>query len=143
MISQKCLGVNDISSIVQISSLITNGFPLRALAPGTRSDDFMWWFLNCWMRCGPAGQRRSGCRRDRTRAALHAARRNALVDPLRGWSDRIFTHHDPEDLDGVRSAATSLGDLQAVERPAIRRQDPRYCRPLFVAAQPGACAQCR
>ena len=75
--------------------------------------------------------------------ALDADRRNTLIDPLHGWSHRIFTHDDPQDLDGVRPAAASLGDLQAFERSALRRQGPRYCRPLFVAAQPGAGPQCR
>ena len=32
---------------------------------------------------------------------------NTLVDPLHGWSHRIFTHDDPQDLDGVRPAAAS------------------------------------
>ncbi len=96
----------------------------------------------CWMRCGLAGHARSMT--IRLPPSLSASLRSTPTDATH-WSirsmagvHRIFTHDDPQDLDGVRPAAASLWrPSQAFERSALRRQGPRYCRPLFVAAQPG------
>src|SRR3954447_6655758 len=41
------------------------------------------------------------------------------------------------------SAATSLAELQAFQRPAVRGQSSRHRRSLFVTAKSGAGAQCR
>lgn len=50
-------------------------------------------------------ERRSGRRRDRTNVADDASRRDALVDPLDGCGNWLFSHHDPPNVDGVRLAA--------------------------------------
>ena len=50
----------------------------------------------------------------------------------------LSPHHDPAHLDGVRFAASPQRDLQAVNRSFVRRQGPRHCRALPVAARPCA-----
>ena len=44
--------------------------------------------------------------RDRADVAYNAVRRDALVDPLDGYGNWLFTHHDPPNVVGVRLAAT-------------------------------------
>ena len=45
------------------------------------------------------------------------------------------------DLDSFRVAASSFADIQAFQRSAVRRQGPRHCRSLSIAAQSRAGAQ--
>ena len=45
------------------------------------------------------------------------------------------------DVGGVRLAAAPQPDVQAVGRPAVRRQGARYRWSLPFAAEPGACSQ--
>ena len=54
-------------------------------------------------------------------STLHAKRCDTLVDPLDGWGDRLLAYDDPPDLDSLRAAAASLGDVQTVQRPIVRR----------------------
>ena len=49
----------------------------------------------------------------------------------------------PADMGGLQRAAAPLGDLQALQRPALRGQGPRHHRPPSVAAGPRAGALCR
>ena len=53
---------------------------------------------------------------------LYSAPRDAtpLVDPFDGQGGRSFPHYGSPNLDGVQSATASFGDLQAVERSAVR-----------------------
>jgi hypothetical protein len=66
-----------------------------------------------------------------------------LVHPVHGDGDGLFAHNDPKDLERFRLAATSLGDFQAFQRPAVRRQGSRHRRSLSVTAESGAGAQRR
>ena len=52
------------------------------------------------------GRPRSGCCRDRADVAHDTGRCDALVDPLDGCGNRLFPHHDPPNVGGVRLAAT-------------------------------------
>ena len=100
------------------------------------------------MRCGPRplvthDRGRPDCRRYRTHAPLDAKRCHALVDPFDGGGDGLFAHDHPKDLDSFRFAAPSFADIQAFQRSAVRRQGPRHCRSLSIAAQSRAGAQRR
>ena len=86
---------------------------------------------------------RSGCRRYRTYAPLDAKGRHALVDPFDGRGDGLFAHYHPQDLDSFRFAAPSFANIQAFQRSAVRRQGPRHCWSLSIAAQSRAGAQRR
>ena len=56
---------------------------------------------------------------------------------------RTVAHDGPADMGGLQRAAAPLGDLQALQRSALRGQGPRHHRPLSVAAGPRAGALCR
>ncbi len=43
--------------------------------------------------------------------AYDTARRDALVDPLDGCGNWLFSHHDPPNVDGVRLAAAPQPDI--------------------------------
>lgn len=68
---------------------------------------------------------------------------HALVDPLDGGGHRSFAYDDPAHVERVRAATPPGGDIQAVERSAVRRQGQGYRRPLSFAADPCHCLMCR
>ena len=57
--------------------------------------------------------------------------------------ERAVAHDGPADMGGLQRAAAPLGDLQALQRSAVRGQGPRHRRALSVAAGPRAGALCR
>ena len=65
-------------------------------------------------------------------------RRDPLVAPFDGPGERAVAHDGPADMGGLQRAAAPLGDLQTLQRPALRGQGPRHRRPLSVAAGPRA-----
>ena len=56
---------------------------------------------------------------------IEGLRCDPLVDSFDGGSDGLFAHDNPTHLDGLRTTAASLRDVQAVERSAVRRQGAR------------------
>ena len=63
--------------------------------------------------------------------------RHALVAGVDGPAQRAVEVDDRPDLAGVRSQAAPAGHLQAVHRPAVRRQGRRRRRPLPQPAREG------
>ena len=76
-----------------------------------------------------------GCRAD---ARHDAGGRHPLVAALDGQGKRPLAHDDLAHLGRLRLAAAPLGDVQALQRSALRGQGPRHRRPLSVAAGPRA-----
>ena len=76
-----------------------------------------------------------GCRAD---AQRDAGGRHPLVAALDGQGKRPFAHDDLAHLGRLRLAAAPLGDLQALQRSALRGQGPRHRRPVSLAAGPRA-----
>ena len=85
---------------------------------------------------------------DQVAAVIERTLRSTPKDATH-WSIRSmamatgFSHTRPQDLDSFRAATASLADVQAVERSIVRRQSPRHCRSISVAAQSGAGPQRR
>ena len=71
---------------------------------------------------------------DYSHAGNHAARRHALEYARDGESRRPQSHRDQPHVAHVRTAAASDRDVQAVERPAARREGARYRRALSGSA---------
>jgi hypothetical protein len=86
----------------------------------------------------PADRRRRDRRDDPHDAGEPAGGGDALEPALHGPSDGLCTFDHPPDLAGVRAAAAPAGNLQAVERPDVRREGARHRRPLSRSAGPGA-----
>ena len=67
-----------------------------------------------------------------------AGGRHPLVVALDGRGKRPFAHDDLAHLGRLRLAAAPLGDVQALQRSALRGQGPRHRRPVSLAAGPRA-----
>src|SRR3954454_308582 len=86
-------------------------------------------------RAAADGHRRAGRGGDRQDARIDAEGRDALVDTLDGPRGRAHAVGGASHLEGVRAAAPSPGDLEALARSAVHRQGPRCRRALPQSAR--------